>query len=688
MLSPGNIVVSPETKHRYTLIDDIGSGTYARCWSAHDGADNTDVCLKEVFFSQLAAKQKSAALAEAKLHRSFRHPNIVRFHEAFLHKNGASDGSDESLIIAMDLAHTSLDIVISARAEKAAHFTLDEVYNVFSSIVRGVEYLHKNKIIHRDLSCKNILLDLQKSTDLLSPVTHVMLADFGTCRLLESTNINAQTQVGTLVTMAPEIFDESGYDFKVDIWSLGCILYELIRLAPLFSGRNMISIMHKIQGFTTLSAENEILSVYKVENSLRLRNLLDTLQTILQKIPEHRPTCSEILAILDDDGMSSAHSIDSLPPDRKDVVSPSHIVSEPVSPHKQYHDSDDTIPVAMPAHSHSLAAITESNYSGSQAQSPMTGLPMDALLGPPERIHNRAAHHRVSDPLNDHDPEASPMMLGRPFAHVARKRLARKKKLISRFIWIDFVDGVFTVSTEYPQQRKDEDPSSPDKVPSSMPSIELPVQDTPSAVSSPAEKIYDLYVRDAFKANVFNDELVENSPVRGSAPSFSTDPDDGAQALRVDSRNSTGRRVRRSYASGMNLEGTVSLNSPGVNENFMPASDSPFSSQTKNVGGGSRRISHLGRNYAHKKGSVSVDQTASVKKASSTSVQQATSVAKAGGQNADARAAASRNEISRFKLQRKKERSSDKFDVLIYTGLPEETVKALEAESDAKSAQK
>ena len=137
----------------------------------------------------------------------------------------------------------------------------------------GVEYLHDHNIIHRDLKPANILLHKDNT---------VWLADFGVSKFLQENN-HSRTVIGTPYYISPEMFNNLQYDNKVDIWSLGCILYEMLTLEVPFQADNMKGLKHKI-----------IRGNYKIKNYGYSQELLDLIPYLMKKNVKDRPSIKDI----------------------------------------------------------------------------------------------------------------------------------------------------------------------------------------------------------------------------------------------------------------------------------------------------------------------------------------------------------------------------------------------------------
>ena len=99
-------------------------------------------------------------------------------------------------------------------------FGIDEAINIFNQILRGVEVIHQNKIVHRDLKLENIFVKKTEKQGLICKI-----GDFGLARFLD---MNANSNCGTQNYMAPEILRSIPYGQEVDIWSLGVLLFYML----------------------------------------------------------------------------------------------------------------------------------------------------------------------------------------------------------------------------------------------------------------------------------------------------------------------------------------------------------------------------------------------------------------------------------------------------------------------------
>merc|ERR1719253_1924302 len=152
-----------------------------------------------------------------------------------------------------------------------------QIMNYFVQIVQALQYIHQSRILHRDLKTSNLFLMKSKQV--------VKLGDFGISRVLEGSIEAAITVVGTPYYMSPEVCENKPYTFKSDVWSLGCVLYELCMLKHAFSADNLLGLVYKI-----VSDKYEpIPSMYSPELNTLIKGMLT-------KVADQRPSVRDLLA--------------------------------------------------------------------------------------------------------------------------------------------------------------------------------------------------------------------------------------------------------------------------------------------------------------------------------------------------------------------------------------------------------
>ena len=158
------------------------------------------------------------------------HSNITMYIESFV------EGS--KLYIVMEHADGGdLSTLISNKRNSGTRWSEEEVMRMFVQICLALNHVHEKNILHRDLKSQNIFLTSKGL---------VKLGDFGIAKVLDATDGQAQTQIGTPYYLSPEICDSRPYGRKSDVWSLGCILFELISLELPFQANSLPALIVKV----------------------------------------------------------------------------------------------------------------------------------------------------------------------------------------------------------------------------------------------------------------------------------------------------------------------------------------------------------------------------------------------------------------------------------------------------------
>ncbi|XP_008934516.1 PREDICTED: serine/threonine-protein kinase Nek11 [Merops nubicus] len=223
--------------------------------------------LKEISVGDLKPNETVEANLEAQLLSKLDHPAIVKFYASFVER--------ESFCIVTEYCEGGdLDFKIQEYKKSGKIFTQRQIIDWFIQLLLGVNYMHERWILHRDLKAKNIFL----KNNLLK------IGDFGISRLLMGSCDLATTFAGTPHYMSPEALKHQGYNTKSDIWSLGCILYEMCCMNHAFTGHNFLSVVLKIVEGDTPSLPDRYPS-----------KLNAVLCSMLNKNPSLRPAAAEIL---------------------------------------------------------------------------------------------------------------------------------------------------------------------------------------------------------------------------------------------------------------------------------------------------------------------------------------------------------------------------------------------------------
>ncbi|KAM7121968.1 serine/threonine-protein kinase Nek11 isoform 3-T4 [Ciconia maguari] len=257
---------------RYTIQRKLGNGSFGSVYLVSDRKAKQGEelkVLKEISVGDLKPNETVEANLEAQLLSKLDHPAIVKFYASFVER-------DSFCIITEYCEGGDLDFKIQEYKESGKIFTQRQIIDWFIQLLFGVNYMHDRRILHRDLKAKNIFL----KNNLLK------IGDFGVSRLLMGSCDLATTFTGTPYYMSPEALKHQGYNTKSDIWSLGCILYEMCCMNHAFTGHNFLSVVLKIVEGDTPSLPDRYPS-----------KLNAVLCSMLNKNPSLRPAAAEILKI-------------------------------------------------------------------------------------------------------------------------------------------------------------------------------------------------------------------------------------------------------------------------------------------------------------------------------------------------------------------------------------------------------
>ncbi|KAI3629657.1 hypothetical protein MIR68_011092 [Amoeboaphelidium protococcarum] len=220
---------------KYQKVEKLGEGTYGVVYKAQNRITQEIVALKRIRLDNEEEGIPCTAIREIALLKELRHPNIVRLMDV-LH-------TEKKLTLVFEY----LDSDLKKYCDSHSELDMSTVRILMQQILQGIAYCHQKRILHRDLKPQNLLI---------SKKLELKLADFGLSRAFGVPVRSYSNEVVTLWYRAPDVLlGNKSYDTSIDIWSIGCIMGEMVNNRPVFPGTSVNDQLHKI--FQILGSPNQ-----------------------------------------------------------------------------------------------------------------------------------------------------------------------------------------------------------------------------------------------------------------------------------------------------------------------------------------------------------------------------------------------------------------------------------------------
>jgi len=248
----------------FDLVESIGEGNYGKVYRALLKDNGLEVAIKKIQIDS----ELCDIIKEISIMRQCESPFVVRYFGSYF--------ADSSLWIVMEYCGGgSVSDLLHLRKNTLSE---DEIVVILRDTLKGLEYLHTQRKIHRDVKCGNILLTVEGQSK---------LADFGVSGQLTDSREKRNTLIGTPYWMAPEVIQEIGYDCLADIWSLGITLIEMAEGKPPYGD------LHPMRAIF-LIPKKPAPTFRKPEQ--RTQEFIQFVNSCLVKNPAKRATASQLLS--------------------------------------------------------------------------------------------------------------------------------------------------------------------------------------------------------------------------------------------------------------------------------------------------------------------------------------------------------------------------------------------------------
>ncbi|NXC56893.1 STK36 kinase, partial [Aleadryas rufinucha] len=209
----------------YHILEMIGEGSFGRVYKGRRKHSAQVVALKFIPKVGRSEKELKNLRREIEIVRDLHHPNIIQMLDSF--------ETAKEVVVVTDYAEGELFQIL----EDDGSLPEDQVQAIAAQLISALYYLHSHRILHRDMKPQNILLGKDGV---------VKLCDFGFARAMSIHTMVLTSIKGTPLYMSPELVEERPYDHTADLWSVGCILYELFVGTPPFYTNSIFQLVSLI----------------------------------------------------------------------------------------------------------------------------------------------------------------------------------------------------------------------------------------------------------------------------------------------------------------------------------------------------------------------------------------------------------------------------------------------------------
>ncbi|KAK4536311.1 hypothetical protein CDCA_CDCA08G2336 [Cyanidium caldarium] len=291
----------------YLKLEQVGEGTYGEVYHARNQETQQEVALKRLRMANEREGFPLTACREIKVLRELRHQNIVNLVEMVTSHGGAGRGRKGDISMVFEYMDHDLTGLLDT---PGIRFTESQVKCYTQQLLSGVAYCHARNVLHRDIKGSNLLINQRGQ---------LKIADFGLARFAGEPGRRYTTRVVTLWYRAPELLlGEGTYSFAVDMWSVGCLILEMLMGKPVFPGKDeatQVNLIFSVLGTPTQETwpgvqalpyantflggadarryPNVFRSVFEAKGVSRVA--LDLIERLLTLCPSERMTAEEAL---------------------------------------------------------------------------------------------------------------------------------------------------------------------------------------------------------------------------------------------------------------------------------------------------------------------------------------------------------------------------------------------------------